>query len=89
MGTNDQWSGGKLYNIKEFIGHDKFNVSAPSKGYDVGLIKVEGPIEFNSKVQPIELSKKSVPVGEYALETGWGNVYLWVRLRVVCDLYLF
>lgn len=40
--------------------------------YDIGLVRVNGTIEFNDKVQPIKYSSKLVPSGVVLQTTGWG-----------------
>lgn len=76
VGTNNPYKpGGTIYNITKFIGHEKWDLNNPGHGNDIALIKVEGTIEFNSKVKPIKYAKKSVPVGEYAVLTGYGEKY--------------
>lgn len=44
---------------------------------------MDGEIEFNENVQPIELSPDDVPEGSVAQLTGWG--YLDVRRVKICN----
>lgn len=80
VGTNDLQNGGKRYNVRQFITHEHYN--NPKFAYDVGVIRVDGPIEFNQKVQPIKYSNRYVGGGITLQVTGWGR--LNVRLNF-CD----
>lgn len=46
------------YNVEKLIKHKRY--ASGLFGDDIGLIRVEGTIEFNSLVQPIEYSKEKV-----------------------------
>lgn len=72
VGTNDLRSGGQRYKVKKLIQHEKYN--RPPFAYDIGLIRVDGRIEFNEKVQPIKYSNKFVEGGTHLQTTGWGRV---------------
>lgn len=59
VGTNDLGNGGTLYQTKKLIFHIKFN--RPPFANDIALIKIDGEIALNEKVQPIELATEDVP----------------------------
>lgn len=69
-GTNDLTSGGTRYACKNSIRHERYD--DPKYAYDIGLIRVNGSIEFNAKIQPIKYSSETVPNGAALQTTGWG-----------------
>lgn len=71
MGTNQWKSGGTHYETEKFIIHENYN--NPQHAYDIGLIRVQTPIKFSEKVQPIKLSEKVVGADENLQVTGWGK----------------
>lgn len=70
VGTNDLSSGGERYTVNQLIMHDKYN--EPEYANDIGLIRLDYPINFNDKVQPIALETKGVPCAKELKLTGWG-----------------
>lgn len=72
VGTNDLKSGGKLYPVSKLIAHEDYN--QPHFANDVGLILIDGEIEYNEKVQPIKYSNKFVKGGTKLRVTGWGRL---------------
>lgn len=64
--------GGQIYKAEKLIVHEKYN--QPRFAYDIGLIQVEGEIEFNDKVKPIKFSNKLIPGGVELQATGWGRI---------------
>lgn len=60
-GTNDLYSGGQRYKVKKLIQHERYN--RPSFANDIGVVRIDGKIEFNEKIQPIKFSKKFVKGG--------------------------
>lgn len=73
VGTNDLKTGGIQYNAEQLIMHEEYN--QPLGSNDIGLIKINGTIEFDEKVQPIKYSDKIVDVGARNLQiTGWGRL---------------
>lgn len=59
VGTNDVINGGTRYNISRIIshsGHDK-----PYFANDIALIRIDGEIAFNEKVQAIQLAPHDIP----------------------------
>lgn len=43
--------------------------------YDIGLIRLQTPIEFNEKVQPIKISPEKIKGGVDMLVFGYGRVF--------------
>lgn len=74
VGTNDLAKGGRYYKVANFTTHEHYD--DPRFAYDIAVIKLQEKIEFNEKVQPIELQREEVPDGVEVQLTGWG------RLRV-------
>lgn len=68
VGTNDLYSGGKRYKVKQVIPHERYN--EPSFANDIGVVRIDGKIEFNEKVQPIKYSKRVVESGAHLQTTG-------------------
>lgn len=69
VGTN-QWKSGVQYVPETFIIHEDYD--NPPFAYDIGLIRVQTPIEFSEKVRPIKYSAEEVPIGASLQATGWG-----------------
>lgn len=70
VGTIKLSSGGQNYYPEEFILHESYD--HPDFAYDIGLIRLQTPIEFSEKVQPIKLSTKEVKAGVEMQVFGWG-----------------
>lgn len=72
VGTNKWKSGGTHYKAEKLIPHENYDI--PKKSFDIGLIRVQTPIVFTEKVQPIKISEKMVKEGNANLQaTGWGR----------------
>lgn len=71
VGSTNLDSGGTTYDVVKYIVHDKFE-NPVQAGHDIALIRIQGPIQFNSYVQPIKYSTVEVPPGTEVLATGWG-----------------
>lgn len=69
VGTNE-WSNGTHYNVSNIIVHEKFKL--PDYINDIALIRVQSPIEFNERVQPIKFSAEEVQPDTNLQTTGWG-----------------
>lgn len=67
-------SDGVIYRPEKFFLHPKHN--EPVNHNDIALVKVNGTIEFNDKVQPIELDPNRVPDNASLTLTGWGRLYV-------------
>lgn len=85
VGTNDLKNGGTYYEVDKYYAHEDYN--NPDFAYDIAVIRVEGTIEFNDRVQPIEPSSEEVPDGAEVLLTGWGR--LSVSVIAIEFIYLF
>ncbi|XP_031627817.1 trypsin-3-like [Contarinia nasturtii] len=72
VGTNNLRCGGKRYGIQEIIRHEEYN--KPKFANDIAIFRIKGSIEFNEKVQPIELREDEVPDNGQVTLTGWGAV---------------
>lgn len=70
VGTNDLKNGGTYYKVERYVTHEEYRRFAN----DIAVIRVQGKIEFNSRVQAIELSSDEVPDGEEVTLTGWGDL---------------
>ena len=72
VGSIDVRSGGTFYKVEKYKIHDDYN--NPPYSHDIGLIRVQGSISFNDKVQPINYSPDRVPDGAGAQLSGWGRL---------------
>lgn len=72
VGTNDLTSGGTYYKVERFITHEKFRKYLLAN--DIAVIRVQGKIEFNNRVQPIEPSPEEMANGASLTLTGWGDL---------------
>lgn len=68
---------GKRYAAEEYIWHPNYVHSVEGfigRGNDIALIRVQGKIEYNRRVQPIEYSTDVFPDNVVALFTGFGRM---------------
>lgn len=72
IGTNNLKSGGTHLKVEQMITHKQYD--EPQFAYDIGLIRVQGQIEFNDKVQPIKFSRNEVPGNVTLRAFGWGRL---------------
>lgn len=75
VGTVKLSSGGARYKVKEAIKYHEFKI--PARGdlnvtHDIAVIRVDGPIQFNDNVQPIEYSIAKVEDNGNLQVSGWG-----------------
>ena len=74
---NDYAQGGTIYDAEQIISHP--NYSNNGNNWDIALIKLEDPINFNENTQPVLLPcQQQVDLGvedpgQMAWVTGWGN----------------
>lgn len=80
VGTNNLGKGGTYYKVEKLIAHEDYN--NPQFAFDIAVIRIRGKIEFNKKVQTIELGKEEVPDDAEVRLTGWGR--LRVRFFTPC-----
>lgn len=71
-GTNTWRSGGQRYRSKMYYIHGWYN--NPKNAYDVGLIRIDGDIQYNDKVNWIALWPDAPPSGTWLVATGWGSI---------------
>lgn len=71
VGTNTWRSGGQRYRAKMYYTHGWYN--NPSGAYDIGLIRIDGDIQYNDKVNWIALWPDAPPSGTMLVATGWGR----------------
>lgn len=57
--------------MKDVRVHDNYNPFTVEN--DITILKLSSPIEFNSKVAPVETEQSDVGVGVEAVLTGWGS----------------
>lgn len=73
MGTNYAHSTiGKRYKAEEMIVDEEFGKI--KFAHDIALIKVQGKLEFNGRVQPIKLDTNAVATGTKLMFYGWGQL---------------
>ncbi|PSN31525.1 Trypsin-2 [Blattella germanica] len=65
-------NGGYLHEISQSILHPEYKGSSTYYDYDVALLKMKTPFNFNSEVQPITLNKNPIITAGIATITGWG-----------------
>lgn len=82
VGTNDLTKGGRYYKVDKFVVHEDYEY--PKHANDIAVIHVLESIEFNDKVQPIELETEEVSEGTELQFTGWGQLGVIYTLK-----YLF
>lgn len=61
---------GTYYKAQQFIKHEQYN--DPEFANDIGLILIQGSMQFNQNVKPISYSNRDVSPGAYVIATGWG-----------------
>lgn len=71
VGTNDLKSRGQNYTVRSPIKYEKFKYK--ESYYDIAMVEVREEIEFNEKVQPIQLSAEEIPEGTIVQFYGWGD----------------
>lgn len=72
VGSIDVRSGGTFYKVEMYKVHENYN--NPPFAYDIGLVRVQGSISLNNKVQPIIYSPVKVPDGAVVQISGWGRL---------------
>ncbi|XP_045487438.1 chymotrypsin-2-like [Pieris rapae] len=72
VGSHKVTKGGDRYKIKQLVPHENFSKATMKN--DVGVVQIEGNIQYKDNVQPVELFKQQVPSGTKCLLTGWGKV---------------
>lgn len=76
VGTVKLSSGGTRYKLKEAMKHQEYRYirGSPNDTFDIAVLHVDGPIEFNDYVRPIEYSTSFVEAGENLQVSGWDRL---------------
>ena len=88
-GTNDiKGEGGKFYFASNLIVHENFtSMDIEDIADDIALIRVDGEIEFNEKVQPIALPTTDFDTyNSPAILTGWGRTDVSFDLHFLASI---
>ncbi|KAL4714616.1 hypothetical protein ACJJTC_019679 [Scirpophaga incertulas] len=72
VGTNSLSKGGISYSVSRIIVHENYNSKVIKN--DVSVIRTSKEIEFNERVQPIQLPGENTGAGANLLLTGWGRL---------------
>lgn len=86
VGTNNLKQGGQRYKVQKLIQHERYN--QPSFANDIGLIRINGQIQFNEKVQPIKYSNKFVKGGTHLSTTGWGRIEVFYFAEKIQKIFM-
>lgn len=84
VGTNKLSAGGTRYNTNKTFIHENYTKS--NYAYDIALLRVQTPIDFNSKVQPIKISPKVIHPGTKLKVTGWGYTTVINGYQIISNL---
>ncbi|KAF2892687.1 hypothetical protein ILUMI_13484 [Ignelater luminosus] len=71
VGINKLDEEGTAYKVKDVRSHDNYNPFTVEN--DIAILKLSSPIEYNSKVAPVELEESEVDDGTEAALSGWGS----------------
>ncbi|KAJ9588002.1 hypothetical protein L9F63_028189 [Diploptera punctata] len=72
-GTTTRGVGGTVHPASKIIPHPNHIWNSTDNDYDICLIRVTTPLEFNSQVQPIPMSTLEPNPGDTGIVTGWGG----------------
>lgn len=87
VGIQKLSSGGKRHQAKYSIIHENYDV--PKFSHDIALIRVQTPIVFNEKVQPITYSTIEVPEKTELQVFGFGKLAVeYFIVNFVYGIYL-
>lgn len=84
-------SDGQIYNLKQFIVHERYYINNSTKKNDIALIRTATVIRFNRFVGPIPLHTKFLSGGVPSVVSGWGltNVSALIELVALGFTYIF
>lgn len=89
VGRNNLWSSGTRYNVAEVTRHQDYN--DPRLANDIAIVTTDRNIEFNDKVQPINISNEPTKKDTTVQTIGWGqfgvsfDLFLPAKLKHVCE----
>ncbi|XP_011631929.1 chymotrypsin-2-like, partial [Pogonomyrmex barbatus] len=71
-GTSRLSSGGQSFKIKRMVLHENYNARTMD-GYDIGLIELATPIQFNARQRPVCLTTRRAAQNDPVKITAWGS----------------
>ncbi|XP_017772356.1 PREDICTED: chymotrypsin-1-like [Nicrophorus vespilloides] len=71
VGSNALSQGGDTYQVKSFVVHEKYDSYRIQN--DVSILKLESPITFGPKVQPVKLPTTNIAGDSDVTLSGWGR----------------
>lgn len=72
MGTNDLTRGGTFHEVANYSVHENYDI--PKFTHDIAVVELQEKVQFNEKVQPIELGVEEVPDDADVELFGWGKL---------------
>ncbi|XP_041972085.1 transmembrane protease serine 9-like [Aricia agestis] len=72
VGTNQLNAGGQTYSVRKIVAHEKYNDKGNRGINDIAIMFTDKDIQFNDRVQPVELNDELPKVGEELRVSGWG-----------------
>ena len=69
VGSNQWRSGGQLLDVKRQLRHTNYSFKGVSLN-DIGIITIQGVIQFNERVQPVKYDSVEPSAGTKLLATG-------------------
>lgn len=73
-GSTSKYSGGEVVNVKYIYIHPQYNSNTFDN--DVAVMKLERPLTFSDKIQPVQMAYKGmvIPDGNMVTVSGWGDL---------------
>lgn len=62
----------KYYSVNKWVIHELRKT--PTFDYDIAVVQVKNPIQFNQRTKPIAFSSNAVPFRANVQMTGWGGI---------------
>jgi secreted trypsin-like serine protease len=72
----DNWTGQRR-DLAECRIHPEFNGGITTKSSDLAVCRLSSPLEFNGRVNKIEIESKSIGGGVNCTLTGWGGLSIY------------